>query len=82
MTKFIIVRRSGNIFLIFLFICVAGIFTPVVTRTFVLKSPQSPRAEVIGFSERFTLLAGTLKKGGKAGNLADINTDFIQRGAI
>lgn len=45
--------------------------------TFVLKSPQSPRAEVIGDSERFTLLAGTLKKGGKAGNLADINTDFI-----
>lgn len=34
--------------------------------TFVLKSPWSPRAEVIGDSERFTLLAGTLKKGGKA----------------
>lgn len=36
------------------------------TGTFVLKSPWSPRAEVIGDSERFTLLAGTLKKGGKA----------------
>lgn len=34
--------------------------------TFILKSPWRPRAEVIGDSERFTLLAGTLKKGGKA----------------